>query len=168
VGHFKRAIVMPDISGSDEAIKAKLGTHFGPHRMMMLDARPMFEGESSNYLFKWAFEFKPMEGFAAHHVTVAMTVNLGDGFSGKFEPCADLAAALSLCKDCVHSTLPDAKIGEGCICKSSYSMRGHQIAAIRQDKQNKSKGYLGHMQAIQRKAARGGSSAGTADSAMQG
>lgn len=152
VGHFKGTVVMPDITDSDAVIKSTLGQHFMPHMMAMLDARPLFDNESGNYLFKWAFEFKPLTNFSARNVTASAVVNLGGGFAGKFEPCKDLVAALLLCPECLHSVAPGAKMIEACVCGEIYRLRGHQIAARRQDKDNKRKGFDERMAAFERKS----------------
>lgn len=170
VGYFKGTVIMPDITGTDEVIRSLIAQHFVPHMMSMIDARPLFDGESGNYLFKWAFEFKPMQNFSAKNVTASATVYLGGGFSGKFEPCHDLAVALLLCPECVHSVAPAAKLGEACICTKGYKLRGYQIAARRQDKNNKRKGFDGRMEALERKskAKYGEGSSAAPPDAMQG
>ena len=171
VGVFKGDVSMPDIAGNDTSIKASLGAHFAKHRMTMIDARPLFQGETNNYIFKWRFEFEPANGFNPKDITAAHKVSLGNGFVGSFHPSKELGEATSVCVECVKSTLPGAQLhwGEKCTCQDGYRLRGKEIAANKQAKRDARAGHAGRMAANKRKAERPAARAAeAADEVMRG
>ena len=88
---------------SDDTIATLLGTHFGKHNMLMMDARPLYT--DNNYCGVWTYEFRRGGQLTAEDIIKSRRVALAPNVFGRFKPSKDLAKEYGLCIECCKAAI---------------------------------------------------------------